>query len=245
MVYKPGRIVSSEDLEKRNKTLSEKYKDYNPNRRYYVNDYLFDSWTPTSAYLYGVLFADGHVSSSKERNRVQISLSIKDQEWLTELMSYFEFDGPLKTGSINDKYKPRQYVTFGFSSKRIKKRLLELGIKNDVPKLDKELFRHFARGFFDGDGSVYHSSGTPSDKLRVNFANKKAVLETVRDLFHEYINTSSTVKASQKSNSPSCYSICYADKDSRKIYDYFYKNTTMYLLRKKSRFEEIMNSKGD
>jgi len=132
------------------------YSDFSQNRQYHVNDFLFDDWTEVSSYVYGVLFADGCVSKDDGRRfRIDIALSASDESWLILLAKAIGFSGNIRRWPIKDNYRPREAVGIVFSSKRIHRRLREVGIKIQPPQMPDEMIPHFIRGFFDGDGSIY------------------------------------------------------------------------------------------
>ena len=67
------------------------YTNHARNRRYKVDDFIFDKWNEVAAYLLGVLYTDGHIAKqSLNRHSVDICLAKKDEEWLMQLRAAFK-----------------------------------------------------------------------------------------------------------------------------------------------------------
>lgn len=113
--------------------------------------------TPNSAYILGLLASDGYVS--KVDNGVYIELQQSDRQILEDVNIALNNERPIKDYTRENGYKNSKLYFF---SREIKQ---DLALYNIVPNktyleldflqnIDEELFPHFLRGFFDGDGSV-------------------------------------------------------------------------------------------
>lgn len=123
------------------------------------------------------------------------------------------------------------------------------------------LVRHFIRGVFDGDGCIWmgkpkykeclnKKSGkiytTLSFNTKFTFTGNIKFIEPLQDYLVDKIGLSKTKlnfsKAKNKNNTTS-ESVCTMEYSGRgnikKLYDYMYKDSTIYGNRKKSKFEEI------
>lgn len=108
--------------------------------------------------------------------------------------------------------------------------------------LNEELKRHFIRGFFDGDGSIY-SSKNYVRKFKLSNTNN-FLLKSIEDIF-TFLGTKYFYKESYEVNNKAINMNYWAlsDKQSLKIiYRYLYDNCNYYLHRKRSKFEDIILS---
>ena len=122
------------------------------NRKHSVNDNYFSVIdTQEKAYFLGLLYSDGSVSSSS--NAIILKLQEKDRDMLVKLSHIIMNKEKL--------YKSENNYVLKFSSRSIKNDLIRLGcmpnktFKIEFPNIDKSLYNHFIRGYFDGDGSIY------------------------------------------------------------------------------------------
>lgn len=135
-------------------------------RTYQINERYFDKIdTSNKAYILGFLYADG--SNVKSKRTVSMSLEERDRDILEDIRNEIGSERPLEFIDYSNKcdfgytYK-NQYRLLLFSS-HMCNTLEQIGmIPNkslvvDFPTLPNEFIRHFVRGLFDGDGSVYRN----------------------------------------------------------------------------------------
>lgn len=213
----------------------------NQNRRkYFINEEYFDTESPNMAYILGFLAAEGSVS--KRDNSITIGLSLKDKDFLQSLLN--EMDAT---------YKIKEYVSsngydcckVAFTSKKIKDKLSEYNIipaktfTFKFPKqLNKEYWIDFIRGYFDGNGSV-STAGNHAIRWQLCSATKD-VLETIVQFFFEKYNISKTSILKQPRANHILYYIQYSSAPTRQIYHVLYTPNSLYLPRKKEKFEQIL-----
>ena len=114
--------------------------------------------TEEKAYWLGFLYADGYNYEAK--GEVKVALAGKDKDFLLKLRDtiYPNKDKPLY-------YKENSDLSTGYelnmSSARMSRHLAKQGcmqaktFKIKFPYfIDESLYRHFIRGYFDGDGSL-------------------------------------------------------------------------------------------
>jgi hypothetical protein len=106
------------------------------------------------------------------------------------------------------------------------------------PNIDNILFNHFIRGYFDGDGHV--GQNVKHNCVRVNFVSSSIlILNWINETQHLQANV--TFKEISKKNNT--YRLDYQNKsDLKKIYHYLYDDATIFLERKKNKFDEIIKS---
>lgn len=227
----------------------------NPGRRrkFKVNDDFFNKInSEQSAYFLGLLYADGNVSSSD--NRILIRLQERDKEILDKLneLIYLDRDRPLLYERRKDK-NPTFSNTYCFSvqSSVMKRDLIKLGCHPNkkqtlrFPTFDqvpREYMRHFLRGFFDGDGNIYYtiSEGKYLRPILRFFSN-----ETLSNQIYEFLNCELSLKASIFSDPRTLSWTCRTtgQKNISMFYTYFYNGASLFLERKKEKFEEIFANK--
>lgn len=126
-------------------------------RKYTLNEHIFDTFTADSMYLIGFIYADGYVA----KNTIEICLGEKDLDHLYKINSLFESNAKISkrhNQGLSDTIAYRLTIC----SKRLCNKLRDLGFvkqktknynKLKIPK--NHLFKHFVRGYFDGDGGVW------------------------------------------------------------------------------------------
>ena len=124
-----------------------------------------DEW---SAYWLGFIFADGCVYESKRLGSetpyrgLRIGLAIKDKCHLEMFSKYSGMQ--VKELMVHNKQTGKSYPSCYVrrQSPKIAFNLMNLGViprksyvDHYIPRISKSLFRHFVRGYFDGDGCVF------------------------------------------------------------------------------------------
>ena len=135
---------------------------------------FFQKWTPDMAYVLGLLFADGCVVC-RQGKPFQIHLELKDIDFLTAVARVIDPALPVHTFSRCD---GRTTAKFQLCRQSIVEDCLAVGLRPrksltiewplDMPR---DLDADFARGYFDGDGTVYGrhqwtAEGRPNGNLR-------------------------------------------------------------------------------
>lgn len=212
------------------------WSNFGKNRKYPVNDFLFDSWTERSAYLLGVLYAEGHICTNGNRGTIKIGLSTKDEGWLLQIREAFGCSNPIYRKI--DKRHNCSLSDLTFASKRLNRIAREFGIKEHrMPPVPDEYFHHFARGHFDGDGSFYTDS--QSGNLQSSFVGQFNFIEPLRIKLQSLVGTSPKVRPHPKAtkiNKCAAWSIRYASADTLKLGNFLYRNSTIQLTRKQDLF---------
>lgn len=108
-------------------------------------------------------------------------------------------------------------------------------------ELPQEYWKDFIRGVFDGDGCVHLSK----DKRRKSSYNKQCVFLGTRDILSQIpplFNLEDKIVEYKKI----CRLVYYKLTDLQKIFDMFYYSDNIpCLLRKKTKFEELLNAGKD
>lgn len=201
----------------------------------YVNDNYFSEQNERMAYLLGFFAADGNVSN--KNNRIQSQLSIKDKTHLEKI--HQEIGGSEVYEYLSNGHKSCGWHCF---SAQIKRDLAEYGIVPNktgtltIPKkLNKQYWRDFIRGYFDGDGSVYKDGS--GFRISITSANRE-ILEDINSFLKENGIKPSTIY-------PDHSNVCikFRSQSAIDIYNLLYYPSCLCLDRKKEKYLLVMKEK--
>jgi hypothetical protein len=154
-------------------------------KRYCCDENFFSKITKESSYWAGFIAADGCVSLSQQKLR--ILLKDDDRSHLEKFKTMINFDGNVYT---YDREKGSPYCVINiygiptvlsdleenFSVIERKSLIIE------PPNIyDEKMIRHFVRGYFDGDGSIYKVS--QGNTWRACITGGKSILEWIQEKF--------------------------------------------------------------
>lgn len=142
-------------------------------------------WTATTvtteeqAYALGFLMADGYNTG----RQVGLKLKTSDSEILERIKNCFSKEIKIQ--------KYAQYYSFAISSIVICDNLHKLGIienksyqEKNIPVMSPSLVRHFIRGYFDGDGTVFICNSTNVKLLKCYICSSTSnILQQFQQIF--------------------------------------------------------------
>lgn len=211
------------------------------NRVHITNTNYFDKIdTFEKAYIIGILLADGCVNFKK--NAVMLSLS-GDDGYLVQMIAdvLFKTKYPVKSDNQSLKNKNhRDRFKFYLVDKHICNQLSALGFcqnktinNNFTIKNIPENFRAaFIRGFFDGDGSIYI---TKKQSVNVHFVGLESILVEIKKEL-QTLGIRSSIYSCHSTNIVK--ELRFGDiKSIKKYYDFIYNDNSLFLQRKKKKFE--------
>lgn len=129
-----------------------------------LNKNFFSSWSAEMAYVLGVFYTDGNLFPGGGSCKLdRFSLSQKEPEILTKVLALMECNATIH---YRKEYEYRNHKAgalhwFSIAKTDVYNDLLRLGLTPNksltmkFPDIPKEFVRHFIRGCWDGDGSVY------------------------------------------------------------------------------------------
>lgn len=155
------------------------------NRRFDVNHSYFrviDS--EEKAYWLGFLFADGCVRKTKTGAQVVLKLSLKDETHLMKFKN--DLGSEHKISHNRNKTKTKKGVDsfsdnslIRISSNEMVNDLINQGCLPrktfiiDKPNIDEKYYKHFIRGYYDGDGNFFYNEETKLSVVTIVCASKK------------------------------------------------------------------------
>ena len=209
-----------------------------------VNNYFENIDTQEKAYLLGLLYADGNVAT----NQPVIKLSLIDKEvveWFGKqlILNYSDEVIKIRTDSsynkISNKIHKLQYH-LSINSKQIKDDLIKYGcmpnktFKIRLPKFENEdMYRHFIRGYFDGDGCITIPNKYYRNSSASFLSNETFCLEMIQKIGEQ---TGIYPKIYNKKNIIKSVYIT-GMKRLKIFYNYLYKDAIFSMQRKKEKFE--------
>lgn len=207
----------------------------------------FDNWSENMAYCLGFIMADGCVhDGGKGDRRLIIKLAYRDRSHLVQIKDFIYQDAKIRI--FYEKIKDRRYkqCALQICSKYLYNRLLDLGVcpkKSLVckfPHIPEQFGRHFVRGYFDGDGSIYKLRGT--NKWKTSFVGTAHFLNGIATLLNKHVGVEYKHPKCYKSK---IYEIKYGKSDSRKICDWLYQDSNIKLDRKYNKYLDLIGEIGE
>ena len=183
------------------------------------------------AYFLGLFIADGcvcYLPSRPDRAPViSIELEQEDKYLIEKLKECL--DGTMKIT------QNRSCCKISFASQKMADDLAKYGVvanksdKTYLPQIQPELMGHLIRGIFDGDGTVYqHTTG----KLRFGFYGTNTICNQIK----EYYGFEPSVFDKEGVS----FICMQKQSDIEKFYSHIYADATVYMVRKKSKFDSYL-----
>ena len=265
------KYKTAESVTRRYRDILGKVNKFQTN--FAVHDYFDNIDTESKAYLLGFFLADGCIAGSKHRsgkfcNRLMINNSIDDLSAIELFHSEICPNSPLEnrntqTGAIFR--KPQ--VGVRWSSEHMTKTLIDkynfcrMKAYNQefsfpFETIPKDLVRHFIRGYFDGDGSVDFAkmitpNGVETTRFQYGFVcNSYPFAKQLSDIICEiHEGVTGTIKECV-GKTTNWFNLRFDTKRINPVekryafYEYFYKDSTIFLTRKKEKFDKFFEYRG-
>lgn len=239
--------VSVDSIYKYMKLYNVEYEQNNHKYIYSCNENVFNTDTELSFYLAGFIAADGSLQKRKYSKILKICLSKNDLNHLEKIKNLLNSTHPIKEYKV----KPSKLITtknncieLQIVSKSIFDDLERFNIipnKTSIYKMPEwlithSLVNHFMRGYFDGDGAIsYCGLGQNRTIKQMNFS----VLGTQKfiEQYQNILITNCKLNTIKILKHYSVYKIAYSGNNNVKnIYNFLYKNATIFLNRKQEKF---------
>jgi hypothetical protein len=215
--------------------------------------------TEAKAYFLGLLLADGHTSYKE----VILYLNLNDKHIIDKFVESLQGNNKVAIRSVKGAFKNKAYISksavISLRSDKMLKDLKNLGFhsnktyKIEIPKIKKELQKHFWRGVWDGDGYISHYYS----KTKYKQANgdikiyNNLVLEVglcgLKNLLEEFCKflKQNNIKPGKIYPDGSIYSVRCNWTESYKVLNLFYldSNSELMLKRKYDKYLEYQKLK--
>lgn len=213
-------------------------------RKKFDEDYFEVIDTPEKAYFLGFIFADGALIDNPKEYRYKLNIKIhkKDEDILKRFISLLNSEVEIWRS------KDRDISEIGFSSKKMIYDLKNIGLHQnktytiEYPKIDEKLERHFLRGYFDGDGCIRVNKDkrdhSKRGDLRIVSGSVKFI-ETLNERMGKLFGVSVNKLYGPK-NKQYKFVGWAGMSDIELIYNGFYSDTDLFLIRKKIIFDEVI-----
>lgn len=219
----------------------------NGQRKYQLNESYFDNIdTPNKAYVLGLMCADG--CNYPPKGTAFISLQESDRELLEKIREELGSTQPLqiidqskRKDNLND-YSYNNMCTFNMFSAHICNSLTNLGVvKNkslvlDFPDISKNLYSHFIRGYFDGDGSVYQQIKNEHNKrIILTFTSTEQFCEKLKEIIEKELGIYCGIYDASCHNGITKVA-SLSGTSAIKLLHWMYQDADLYLQRKYDRY---------
>lgn len=228
----------------KSKSNTEAHTIYHCNNNYFS---VIDS--EDKAYFLGLLYSDGCIHDTQPRFLISLQ---EDDKYILELFKEkIEYTGYLylRPSEIH-----KNQYSLEITSNKLKEDLINLGCVSkkslilqfpDEVQVSKELLHHFIRGVFDGDGSV-----GITDRLIKGKEYKEQFIQFVGsndfiDGLSKQLSFLNTFNVSSINNGNNKQITIKSKLDFIKMYEFLYKDATIYLHRKYNKFQEILKYLND
>lgn len=207
------------------------------------HDYFKDINSEHKAYWLGFIYADGCVKKDNGKGEnggwnLSMELKVSDKYILEELCRDLGSDKSpreYKSTESRGNFKPKHNAKIEFYSKELCGDLIKWGavpnkthLLKELPKIPNHLMRHFIRGYFDGDGTIYINS--KSERLRTAFYGTHDFISSIQEYLIDELGFTRKKVTDQKDARVSF--ISYAYKESLELCEWMYSEATIYLKRK-------------
>lgn len=229
-----------------------KRRSYSESKRTYtINENYFNQIDSSEkAYFLGFLYGDGN--NFPEKNTISIASQESDSP---HLQKFHELIGSNKKIKLYKTHINTINALFCINNKQISQDLIKLGvIKNKTYTLkfpfflEKKYYKDFIRGLFDSDGNfsyyniVSKRTGTQSIIANFSISSTKDMANSINDIFSEFLGIPKTkMKIDKRLYENNGIYRCGSPSSMIKIYDFLYKDATVFLERKKQKFEKFFS----
>ena len=217
------------------------------------HDYFENIDSEHKAYWLGFIYADGSITKKAYEKgsytyRLRMELMFEDKYILEQMALDLESDLKPKeyyndTSSFEGYNKPKHTAYIMFSSKKMGEDLVKLGVMpnktlilKSLPSIPDNLMKHFIRGYFDGDGSVYL---TKDNTIKTAFYGTHDFINSIQDFLIKELNLTKKKITDQKEANVSFVGM--AKQESEKLYHYMYDEATIFLNRKYEKYNKYFN----
>lgn len=219
--------------------------DTRSNRQYELDEHFFDNIdTKEKSYALGLFYSKGW----NKGGEICLNLTEKDKDLLIDIKNICKSNRPLRfVKKKNTIYSRNNLYVLELCSKVLCEQAERLGFtksKHNLvfpKKLKPKLHVDFIRGFFDGKGTMFLTNGKKNKKIlgwsligNINFCSiiKKTIQDNLQINVGLYDNSklNEQIKVLQVGG----------NKQIKKLMDWLYKDATIFLKRKKDKYDNAI-----
>lgn len=223
------------------------------NRRHSIDSSYFDNIdTQEKAYWLGFIWADGCISKTGPRgsgpNRLRLAQKWSEKEHLEKFQKALKSDYEIKPVEHDNGHTVAQ---LDINCRPLCEALQNLGYdikpkRCHIPPIPRSLLPHFIRGYFDGDGALSIYTQTIKKwvvlKQEWSITGNIQFVSEVKDELTKSANVTKDVALKYYKRSPTVATVRYGKRaDISLLYDYLYKNASVYLETKHNKFVEFFS----
>lgn len=221
--------------------------------KFRVNEEFFDTWSSESAYIAGLICADGNLIDSPTIRAKYVSLTSTDFELVESMRTLMSAEHKVYVRKAHRNRKKAYLLRFG--SARLFNRLVELGItpaKSHTlafPAVPEPFLADFIRGYFDGDGCVALERSRTGGIRRLLTVFTCGSRPFIEQLQNRLINTIGVTDAKiyNHGSSHNAYQLRYSMRDSLRLFRFMYRplpRQGLYLSRKYAIFTKYLEMRN-
>lgn len=254
-VYYEYKNLKSKEIQSKlgisSRTYNQIMKEYGINsklkNRYTLNENYFENIdTEEKAYILGLIYVDGFVGDDNN-----FAISMKDEHIIRDIAKALSFTGDIRKTDKGGYKNSKECFRLNFSNAKIISDLNKHGVfprkslnLKKLPLLEDNLYRHFLRGYFDGDGSIsiYIKNTLKKGNLYSYKRSKVSIIGTesfVLEIKNKF-DLNGHIKKSKTEGL--IYLYLESNKDLLKLYELMYKDATIFLDRKKRIWDDYYNN---
>ena len=216
-------------------------------RKYSVDEHFFDAIdTQEKTYVLGLLYADG--CNYEPKRCITISLQEEDVELLEKVRKELKNEKPLEYIDYSHKhdfgYTYKNQYRLVINSKHMSEELHNKGVVSnkslilEFPDwLDPDLYSHFIRGYFDGDGSVCQQYRNENNKpVILTITSTNNICEHIKSICIDVVGINACIYDASCHNNITKV-LCISGRNYvKKFLDWIYTDANIYLERKYNRY---------
>jgi len=239
------KILINNDYKIRDNTYNSKVYTCNENYFKFID-------TPEKAYWLGFMYADGYVT---KQGKFGLSLKSCDEYILYQFKNDLNSDSSIKKYKTSGGYKIGiEYSRLIITDYKMRDDLIKHGVtlnKTNIitaPNLKENLIRHFIRGYFDGDGSIYNIKSKSKKKLEfhISICGTDDLLTFIHNYFLNNKLIKKNLKLEKRKPQHTTSYIAYGGNNQvLNIMEHLYKDATRYLIRKYNIYQDLYKQQNN
>lgn len=210
-----------------------------PPRKYKVNHNYFEELGSEEAYTLGFLMGDGCVYDEI------VSGINQDKDILEKILDSMDSNYPIRKQDLKRYSRPVYY--FKVRSNKMVEDLAKLHLvpkkthSLELPDLEKNLMRHYLRGYFDADGTVYNRK--KGNNMVTSFVSiSHQYIRDLKSFLEEEFNIKGGLSRYSEKHKP--LEVQYSTSSSVALYELMYTDANIYGNRKKEKYDKLISENG-